>query len=347
MNLEDKELIYIFNLFFDNLPFDIDIHNTSRGDKDFREAIIGKWKSGEKYVIKLSDNDFTFEEKIKMWKRCAEEYRKCGYYCPAIFCSKEGDFPIVQYKNHNCVVYAEEYYKYHVAEERNNQTHEKHELSQDKIKKEAFIMTAKIADKRFDFTEYPSAYCLFDIFSSSDTADEVLENALEWKKYAETLPSEFQEQIRRIWQRWLENRNELEKIYPNLPTSVFQADLNLTNVLLDDNDDFAGIFDFNLCGKDVFLNYLFREIYWHSNDEDELKYILETLENVSTVYHFCDIEKQAAPLLYRCLKPLWFTKVKKLKDTGKDAKAIKSCLDSIEKMQTRIIDFESYMNSKN
>ncbi|MBP5249716.1 MAG: hypothetical protein J6Z46_06895 [Lachnospiraceae bacterium] len=45
-------------------------------------------------------------------------------------------------------------------------------------------MTAKIAAKHFDYTEYPSGYCLFDTFCPSDKTDEVLENALEWKKIA-------------------------------------------------------------------------------------------------------------------------------------------------------------------
>ncbi len=75
----------------------------------------------------------------------------------------------------------------------------------------------------------------------------------------------------------MDNRNELEQIYFKLPTSVFQADLNSTNLLLDDNGRFAGVFDFNLCGRDVFLNYLFREIHWQYDEE----YLLETLKKVS------------------------------------------------------------------
>lgn len=63
IDLENKELINIFQLFFDELPYLYEIKNTSRSDTDFRESIIAKWSSGEKYVIKLSDNDFTFSKK--------------------------------------------------------------------------------------------------------------------------------------------------------------------------------------------------------------------------------------------------------------------------------------------
>ena len=59
----------------------------------------------------------------------------------------------------------------------------------------------------------------------------------------------------------------MELIYHKLPTSVFSADLNTSNILLDEQGKFVGVYHFNLCGKDVFLNYLFREIY--SGDDIE------------------------------------------------------------------------------
>lgn len=341
MDLENKELINVFQLFFDELPCLYEIKNTSRGETDFRETVIAEWSSGEKYVIKLSDNDFTFPDKIQIWKRCAEEYQKLGYYCPMIFPSKLGDFPRVTYKDRSCVVYVEEFCKYTVAEERFKED-AKEKISFDiKWADAAWMMTAKVAAKRFDFCDYPSAYCLFETFCPSDETDEVLENAINWKKYADSLPEKFQKQIERIWQRWINNRNELEQIYFELPTSVFQADLNSTNLLIDDNGEFVGVFDFNLCGRDVFLNYLFREIHWQYDE----KYLLETLKKVSQIYYFSDLEKRAAILLYRCLKPLWYTEVEHLKEAGTDENAIRNCLNRTEELQTKEIEFAVYMNS--
>ncbi len=341
IDLENKELIAVFKLFFDELPHRYEIKDTSRGDADFREAVIAEWSSGEKYVIKFSDNDFTFPEKIEAWKRCAEEYRKLGYYCPVIFSSKQGDFPKVMYKGHNCVAYVEEFCKYTAVEERCREDSKEKKPFDIKWADAAWMMTAKAAAKQFDFCNYPSAYCLFEKFCPSDETDEVMENAMAWKKYADNLPERFQTQIQRIWQRWLDNRNELEQIYYKLPTSVFQADLNSTNLLLDDNGKFIGVFDFNLCGRDVFLNYLFREIHWQYDE----KYLLETLKKVSQVYCFSDLEKQAAPLLYRCLKPLWYTEIETLNEAGNDVNAIQTCLDRTEELQTKEIEFAAYMNA--
>lgn len=341
IELENKELVGVFQLFFDELPINIEIKNTSRGEEDFREAVIAEWSSGEKYVLKLSDNDFTFPEKIKAWQRCAEEYRKLGYYCPEILSSKTGDFPKVAYKGHNCVVYVEEFCNYTVAEERCVEGANENIAFEKKWADAAWRMTAKMAAKKFDFCEYPSGYCLFETFCPSDKVDEVLDNALEWKKYVDALPEKFHEHTERIWKRWNDNRNELEKIYHKLPTSVFQADLNTSNLLLDATGEFVGVFDFNLCGRDVFLNYLFREMHW----QFELQYLLDTLKNVSSIYCFSALEKQAASLLYRCLVPLWFTEREVLLEAGQDEEKIQKCLDRTEELQTKAIPFAEYMSA--
>ena len=112
MNTVNQDFIQIFKLFFDDEPIEIESKNTSHGESDFREVILYKCNSGKKYAIKLADNSFTFADKIEMWRRCAEEYRNYGYYCPSIIRSKSDNFPFVSYKGHNCIVYAEEYSVY-------------------------------------------------------------------------------------------------------------------------------------------------------------------------------------------------------------------------------------------
>ena len=98
-----NEIITIFDLFFDGTPTSVRLINTSRDNKDFRETAIIETASGERYVIKFADNDFTFPEKISMWQRTVEEYIALGYYCPKIVCDKTGVFPIVQYKDRRCL----------------------------------------------------------------------------------------------------------------------------------------------------------------------------------------------------------------------------------------------------
>lgn len=306
--------------------------NTSHGATDFRETILAEFKSGDKLVIKAAENAFTDSERIHMWRRCIEEYRNLGYYCPRILAPAGSDFPTAAYKGHKCIVYAEEYSPYESAEKSANAK---------PYRNDAYLMTAKIATRRFDYTDLPSAYCLFDTFGDDET-DEVTENALEFQNYAKTLPERSAQQADRMFRRWEEHRAQLKEIYPKLPTSVFQADFNDTNALVDQEGRFVGIFDFNLAGKDVFLNYLFREIF-HGTFEEELASILEALQVVSAVYDFSEEEKAAAPLIYRCIKPLWYTRVEALKEAGTDEAAIQKCLDEMEDAQTREIDFRGAM----
>lgn len=338
----EMDLNSIFRLFYDDEPISFETINTSHGDSDFREVIISKTTSNEKYVIKLADNDFTFPDKIDMWKRTVEEYRKLGYYCPTIMADKMKQFPHVHYKGHNCIAYAEEYSPYFPVEQRNSNSSDKSNVAISEYKADIWIMTAKIAAKYFDYTNYPSAYCLFETFCPSDKIDEVLENALNWKEYAETLSDEFREQVQRIWLLWTENRKTLKPIYKTLPTSVFQADLNPSNILLDEAGKFVGIYDFNLCGKEVFLNYLFREIY-DSNFSKEIDMIFKTLQTVSKFYHFSEAEKNVALMLYRCIKPLWFNKLQRLKELQNNTEKLKEYLNETESYLTETIDFSIYM----
>ena len=332
----DNEIAKVFSLFFDDVPVTAETIDTSRGDADFRITSIVETDTGCKYVLKLADNDFTFPDRIAVWQRTAEEYRKLGYYCPRIFRDKTGSFPVVELRGHRCTAYAEEFAPFRSAEDRFSEDFGKNRELYYSYKHDIWKMTARIAAEYLDYTDYPSAYCLFETFCPSDRTDEVLENALAWKEYADTLPEEFREQTERIWQLWTDNRAELEEVYGQLPTSVFQADLNASNILLDEDGKFVGVFDFNLCGRDVFLNYLIRE-------NDGAAGICDALKTAAEYYRFSDIEKDTVLMLYRCLKPLWYSRVQDLKEAGSDYDAVSAALSTAEHALTADIDFVSSM----
>ena len=332
----DAEIEKLFALFFDDTPIAVQRIDTSRGDADFRATFIVEAASGGKFVLKLADNDFTFPGKIAVWQRTVEEYRKIGCYCPRIFCDRAGQFPLVDFEGHRCAAYAEEYAPYHPLEDRFSEDFGQNEALYERYRRDLWRMTARIAAQYFDYTDYPSAYCLFETFCPSDQTDEVLENALNWKACADALPPACREQVERIWRLWTENRSALEPIYHQLPSSVFQADLNASNILLDEEGRFVGVYDFNLCGREVFLNYLMRESSGVSG-------ICEALQIASEVYRFSELEKNTALPLYRCLKPLWYTRVEELKEAGSDPAAIRACLDEAEHALTAPIDFAAYM----
>jgi len=344
--IEQRE---IARLFREEEPVNITVKNSSHGEEDFREALLVEYED-EKIVIKLAENGFTDEEHLMMWMTIAEKYKELGYYCPQFIKALDGTFPKVSYNGHNCIVYAEEYSKYRSADELIKDKYQESGLMEEgyySFLRDVVLMNARVAAEHYDFTELPSGYCMFETFEPGDECDEVAEDATKWKQVADKLPEQFREQVERIWNNWLEARKQLRDIYDDLPTSVFQADINDTNVLLDEDGKFQGVYDFNIGGKEVFLNLIFREAPyvstrgWDLFDTEDyfLNCIKKVLQISSEVYSFNELEKQAAPLLYKCIKPLYWYSTELLKKAGNEENKIQSCLDFIEYEQTREIDF--------
>ncbi len=358
-NLQDEEEKQmdakdVVGLFTKSIPQSIETKNTSHGDNDFREALLVDL-GNEKIVVKLSSNGFTDEKHLALWERIAKEYRDLGYYCPQFIRALDGTFPTIMYKDRNCIAWGEEFSKYRSAEELISDKFADTKLVKDgwyTFLEDAMIMDAEVASCHFDYTDLPSAYCMFELFDPDDECDETTEDAKKWLAIAKTLPEKYSDRVERIWNNWLEARRELEKIYHQLPTSVFQADINETNVLLDEDGRFKGVYDFNIGGREVYINYIVRQAPYVSTAETHerwgeadtfLNRVLHALDIAKKVYSFSDLEKKAAPLLYKCIRPLWWYASDELKEAGADDTKIQKHLDAIEYEQTRDIDFISHM----
>ena len=172
--------------------------------------------------------------------------------------------------------------------------------------------------------------------------------------------SRYTERFQRIWSRFLANRGALERIYGRLPVSMFQADLNPGNILLDRDMRFAGVLDLNLTGRDTALNVFFRELwinfdedipdkrennmyYVEENSEKALRSFLDNLSLMKNSYHFTQAEREAALLLYRYLRPFWWRPLHALKRDQGDSEKVEQILRWIEKEQSRSVDFDGIM----
>ena len=344
----------VAGLFTKSTPDKIEIKNTSHGEDDFRETLFVDL-GGKKLVIKLASNGFTDEKHLVLWERIAREYRNLGYYCPQFIRAADGTFPAVSYQNRNCIAWGEEFSKYRSAAELIKDKFPDTKLVKDgwySFLEDAMTMDARVAACHFDYTDLPSAYCMFEVFDPCDKSDETTADAEKWLEAAKSLPEEYSARVGRIWNNWLEARRELEKIYHRLPTSVFQADINDTNVLLDGDGNFKGVYDFNIGGREVYINYIIRQAPYVSTadiyggleeDDNFLKRVLHALDIAKKVYSFSDLEKEAAPLLYQCIRPLWWYASVELKEAGTDHAKIRKHLDAVEYEQTRRIDFAKHM----
>lgn len=356
MNIND-----VFNLFNETQPKKYDMKNLWNEEKDFRQIIFAEWGSN-KIVIKIACNGFSTSERFTGWLSTMEEYRKSGYYCPHVVKNRNGRFcETVSYQGKDCLVWAEEYSRYKTADKfdpsfiRNGKTYRYHD--------DAVKSIGIIASKHLSFTNWPSTWCILRTFCPTDPCDETMGYAVEFKNYIEQELPAYMGRFSRIWKSYQENKEKLQPIYRQLPTSVFQGDLNPNNILLDESGKFVGLIDFNLSGRETVINYLFMEAMWdfkedadclikdHSRFYDRAldhKYddsLIRNLRIVSQIYTFSGREKEAAIFLYRYIRPFNGPVVDELKRVRNDNSEVNMLLDWIENQIIRDdLNFESILS---
>ena len=333
---------------------EIETKNTSRGEADYRITLFVRWP-GRRIVIKLTDNDFTTPERVEGWAKTAAEYHRAGYYCPQMLRNLDGDYSkTISFNGRKVLVYGEEFAEYRTADQ-----FEPSEIKRDGeyiFLDDVIRSIGLIGSRHLQTVNFPSGMCIFEKFCPSDICVEVMEHSLDFKRAAESFSPEQKSKFEKIWAKFMANRNALEKKYPQLPTSVFQADLNETNVLLDGEGQFKGLLDFNLSGRDSVLNYLFRqlmmlcrfgrkELLYSSIENDKaIESFLSKLTVAAQTYSFSETEKEAAILLYRYLRPFWWRPAQEIAEVADDPQKVMRILNWVENELTRTdIAFSDYM----
>lgn len=349
MNLRE-----IFTLYNDKQPEAYEIKDKSRGEEDYRLILLTEWKES-RAVIKISGNDFTTPERVLAWKRTADAYRQAGYYCPDIIRDRNGKYAQeVCFEGRQVTVYAEEYSKYQTADQ-----FEDCEIKadgSDTFRDSVFETIGTIGQLHLKTADFPSGLCILEKFSESEECDEVMEEALNFKKTAEKFLPGYAERFERIWGLFLENKKKLEEIYASLPVSVFQSDLNNTNVLLNEKKQFAGLIDFNLSGRDSTLNQLMREFVMEYDDwGNEIFYserannwctdeFCRLLKKTAGEYDFSETEKKYAILVYRYVRPFWWRPAHEIERVKEDPEKVRMIFEWVEHELTRTdIDFAGCM----
>lgn len=363
MRLKEEFICKVFSLYSNENPITYHVVDTSHGEDDFRQAIFAEW-SDRKLVIKIASNGFTTLHRVQGWSDTIQAYRDMGYYCPAIIPTRGGSVAAeLNCEGKLCVIFAEEFATEKTAEQCGKQIYRPKDYYI--FRDEAFHFLGKVGSARLTTADFPSGNCILEAFVPGEE-DEIMENALQFKALMETMP-QYRERTEAIWQAYLDNKEKLAAVYPQLPTSVFQADPNYTNVLLDETHRFVGLLDFNLCGRDTVLNILFREsftwfyedVLYHVPDDgrfSDLFYLPEMTQRsldslihnirlMKTTYTFTPEEIQVAPLLYRYMRPLWWTVQSCLSRNRENPAVIEAVLDWIQQEQQRDIDFASIMAS--
>ena len=344
---------YPLTLYFNTEIPDIQVLDLCRGDHDFRKVYIAD-DGNRKLIIKSMSNAFSDRRRIEGWFRLMDAYRAAGIYCPAVVPALDGERIHCRTENgRDICCYAEEYAAYetaeHIGEENCRTASGAYTFTPDVLRS-----LGKIAAAGLDFLDWPSAYCLLEPFCPPDTTDEGTECALLFRDYVREYLPAYLPRTEALLALFYRNQEALRAVYPALPVSCFQGDLNESNILLDKNGQFAGLIDFNLCGREPVLNYAVREALWAVYDRclfgendarlcyydkalDDIRIgsFLKNMGYIQEYYTFSPAERDAFPILLRYMNSFWWQTLSEIERIREDPEKIEKLLDWLEYQMTR------------
>ena len=354
----------IFLLYYDTVPATVETIDLTRVEHDFRKVYLTD-DGQKKLAIKHTSNGFVDRERIESWTRLIDAYNKLGIYCPRIVPNKNGQLVYHYAENgRDYWVYAEEFAKYQTADQ-----------IEEALKKEGKALKAephgrpafyddlmrsigKVAAAGFDFMSTPSAYRLLEPFDPNDKTDEGTECAELFKEFVLKELPQYTERMEHLMKLFYANQSAVREIYyDTLPTSCFQADTNSTNVLLDEDQNFVGLIDFNLSGREVNLNYILRAAMWrdfddrthqedsnfcrriHLYDEEldrlRMENVLRNLRCAGEFYTYSEKERAAFPVLFRYMNSFWWHTGEEIEREKDDPEKVEKLFDWLERQMTR------------
>ena len=248
-----RQILKEYNIAGDSIE---KLDDTSRNDEDIRQQYL----INHSYVMKLNTAALVSEKFLEDISRVIERYRKTGVWVPRLIRKRDGKILAeMEMDGRIYHVYMEEYAIYKTA---------KDVKDEDKLKREIMehigVLAAEYSD--VDLMETPSMWTILDLHPLDKEVDESQDNL---NRLITVLKEKNREKEIEILER--ENkkaRQMLQKWYRKLPRCVYQGDLNFTNVLINDEEEFKGLIDFNMAGTEVNINNFLHETAYFLQEED-------------------------------------------------------------------------------
>lgn len=189
----------------------------------------------------------------------------------------------------------------------------------DKMSKQMATLLAKqhiLSEKSGFRFGYDSCWSLFsENLVTNDLCPEnyefflkFIENATKYK-YDEAL-------INKIKITYNDKRNALLQIWDKLPSGPIQGDWGEYNMVIDDEENIIGIYDFNISGDEVFINEFASIVSWNVED------IQGFIKNYTSIRPFTELEKEAYPIIMQIVKPFKFYRVEHIVNLMQDNKQV-------------------------
>ena len=297
--------------------------DSSHGESDKRYTYLLSFSDGEKIALKICRNLFTTAERVDGWQKLCKHYVDLGIYCPQIINSlNNNSSETILVNSEEFIIYAEEMKKYKTMEEIDPKP------NYNSIRPDIIKAMGKIASDTACLLSWPSAYCLFDTFDIGEKTDENYENAESFCNNIREKFPEYTPYADKIWELYLQKRNEFEPIYRSLPKASFQSDLNKSNILVNENMEFAGLIDFNLSGTEcIIYMIMLPDICGYTLKTDDLarlnektfldncdEFLYNNLKTFSDYYNFTDDERKYFCLCYNTAIPFCYWMINSMLD---------------------------------
>ena len=220
---------------------DIHLIDTSHSADDIRlNYIIDK-----RWVLRLCNAPEMTEQRLTELNRLIERYISFGLRCPRFLADREWRF---FHEWNGLIAYLQEYIDLPTADEVQLEAQEEERLWQEVLDSVAGFAEAY---RNVDLSQTMGMYSLFDL-SPYDIPVGKDEKQQNFDDLCETLQKLGETDLaERLTARYRLIRDKIRAVYQTLPRCVFQADENLSNILVDENKHLAGFIDFNMAGTEV------------------------------------------------------------------------------------------------
>lgn len=238
--------------------FDIgDLIDTSRNDDDRRY----NYKINHQYFLKINNTTAVNEKFLSDIERLIKRYKSIGVYCPILYRTKEGKLSYrIEKEGIEYTCYVEELSPYPFYK---SQGIEYYDFKKT-VLEHLGILASKYTDE--DLSETKSMWSLIELGPFDKDVDEKQENMDVLIKCL--MDNGYVEIANKLFQLNNKARDRIKAYLCKLPCCVYQGDLNDSNILVDEDNKFRGIIDFNMFGTEVNINCFLNESMYFLEEQD-------------------------------------------------------------------------------
>lgn len=234
-----------------------DLIDTSRNDDDRRY----NYKINSQYFLKINNTTAVNEKFLSDVEQLIKRYKSIGVYCPVLYRTKEGKLSYrIEKEGIQYTCYVEELAPYSICKSQDKEDYNFKKTVLEHLGKLAANYTNK------DLSETKSMWSLIELGSFDEDVDEKQENMdVLIKCLRDNGYAEIADELLKLNNK---ARDRIKAYLSKLPRCVYQGDLNNSNILVDEDNKFKGIIDFNMFGTEVNINCFLNEAMYYLEEQD-------------------------------------------------------------------------------